>query len=169
MIKKINFQSQWTIGIVCSLIPIVIPTIYSVFVGILSNEPFLSTFWETLESIFCFKISLWVILLALLLLAVVYLLVKRYKSPPNYTEEDFGKLHLWRWDWEKRKGKWEIINLQPYCSNCDTLMIQDKDLDDGTEHFYCANCEVWYVYYNPEIIKAKIFDNIKKGKIKKIV
>jgi len=121
---------------------------------------------NALKAVLAFEVPIWAILPMLLLLVAVYLLLK--KRPPSYTEDDFGKLHLWRWGWEKQEGKWEIINLAPYCSKCDMPKIGScAPYRGGPDSFYCLDCEVFCDYYDPKIIKTKILDNAQRGKTKK--
>ncbi|MDR0437141.1 MAG: hypothetical protein LBH22_02425 [Bacteroidales bacterium] len=147
--------------LIASLILLVTPIVFGWFE--------LSDVLNALKTAFVFEVQIWIVLSILLLLAVGFLLVKHFKKTPNYTEDKFGKLNLmWRWDLEKNGEKWEVINLFPYCSECDMPMSETfEDYDSGNENYLCTNCDCCYYYIDPKIIKQKILDNIKRGKIKK--
>ena len=68
----------------------------------------------------------------------------------------------WRWKWDKYYGKYEITDLHPVCSKCDTPLVQDYA---GYSPVYkCLRCGEIAFSDLPDLddVKMLISDNVRR-------
>jgi phage FluMu protein Com len=173
------YNNGWILGIGTTIIA-------SPFADMLSDKvksiPILSYFiklltwlWQSILSIFTYRVSVWFVLTIIVAVFAVKKLVDKIKKVeiPEYSDYNEGVFFNWIWKWEYKfdnvKGKWSIINLRPFCPNCNTMLLNNSTYIDI--QYNCPRCNDNYskrgIYNSPapedkRKIEALIIDNIEK-------
>jgi hypothetical protein len=164
----------WTIAIVAALLG----PVFTLIVDIFKKIPYLTTFRNICKLIINFlnfDLKVWWIIISGFIISIVIMLIYRKRDSDNlpdfinYTEDSFKR---WRWQWEwnfnENKGKWQVLNLRPYCPNCSTRLDYYDDSYVISASAKCPRCEAYYSsrdtgfeYKND--IELLIIDKIEKG------
>lgn len=106
--------------------------------SLISNVPFRTAFLNLLN----YKISFWIVLLALFVIILSIALCKKYlKSPtPSFVEEFTSGNYQnqqwqWMWRWSDSDMFYYVDELNVMCPNCKTGI-----LNLGYSHYRCGNC-----------------------------
>ncbi|MGJ4734892.1 hypothetical protein [Leptospira levettii] len=172
------YNSNWTIGLVCSSL---LPIILTFIVDFIKKIPILSTLQslitESIELIrYClnYEVTIGNILLSFLFLFVFLIIFKYfYKSQSNekpyfleYNNDNI-KSFYWTWDWvvDQNTGKYAISNLKPHCPKCNTNLIINQSLYRNPE-YECPRCnfETQVDVNFKRKIEIIIIDNINRMK-----
>ena len=166
-------KSPWTISIGSTLLGSLLTVLYDALKGkhVFSTiKAIFTTLYNWIVIFLNFRIKVWWILLALVALAVGYLILfhnKREQSDErpaflDYTSDRFSK---WKWSWEWRfntlEKKWQVNDLRPLCPKCDTPMLTDR----FESFFKCPRCKYSSGYEKVEKsyeVEAVIIDNINR-------
>ena len=72
------------------------------------------------------------------------------------------ELFYWKWTWDRRyDGKYDIENLHPVCSKCDTPLT-NSDISYGKLKCLRCNEEYWQHLPSEQNIKLMITDNVRR-------
>ncbi len=170
------YKNNWTIGLVTSAI---LPTILSIIVDLFKFKQPLTTFgeiwnwlWNNIWYLLNYEVKIW----WLLTLGIFYLIVKKtlkgFLKPKTeepefitYKRDKFIELP-WEWDYKISNYVYEVVNLRPFCPECDTALY----VEEG-HYGYDASCPHDVNHLEKSIdpkeyekIKIIIYDNIKKKK-----
>lgn len=167
------FKSPWTIGIGTTLLGFSLTVIYDLVKG----KQLLATMcnmFDILKSwliIFLnFELKVWWVLTGVAIIIIILLIISFSSDNSNNINPDFtayttDHFRLWRWSWRWEfnvlQKKWQIINLQAHCPQCDTPMISSWDED----YFRCPRCRFSSKYDDHEKsyeVEAIIIDNLNR-------
>ena len=139
---KSLLNNGWTIGIGTFILG-------SIILDSLTKKNILGKIWKVIVSIIDFfllkfEVSLWVLIIIpfagigiLFLIAWIVSAIKQENSSKpaffDYTEDTFDGV-LYRWEYQKYSGKYDIPNILPFCPKCRCRLVYGK----------CPNCNVIY-------------------------
>lgn len=165
-------KNPWTISVVTAIFSFLLTVFYDLIKGkqILSTvSSLLNTIWSAVISFFNFELKVWWVLIGIVcLFAILWCISKYYdykdNDPPfiTYTQDSIQGWN-WQWIWQKDLyGKYDIKNLHPVCSKCDTPLVNSNRFDASLE---CLRCGHKYKNYLPDFdnIKIIIADNVHRN------
>jgi len=114
------------------------------------------------------EIKLWVILLIVASVFMLRMLVRSANADtkPAFTKYKKDKFRVWIWKWNWRSGEngWRIIDLRPFCPDCDVELV-DKSYSGHISNI-CPKCQLNYRFDEPEEeISRLIAAKVEKGGI----
>lgn len=178
MKNKEWMKSPWTISIGTAIFSFILTMIYDY----LKSKPVFSTimgillnFCNGIISFLNFNIKVWWLLIVIsAIIAIIYLVIILKKEealkPDFYNyEEDKFRILRWSWDWKFNYSKkmWFISDLTAHCPNCDTPLIEYKNIYE--QGFECPRCDYKtrdFQCEEPYKIERIILDNIEKERRK---
>jgi hypothetical protein len=186
------FKENWRVlifgAVISSFVTTILTAIGSLLNTLVNNE----TFWNNLLKIISLKLSIpiWIIVLLIFTL-LLFQFYKRKRSnkviPGNnlesqskeqkvvskpinlpkysaYKTDDFKNLsYSWRYDFENRNGKINIVNLKVHCPKCDTPFLPTKSWFGVV--YNCPRCDYrlgQLEVYGAKRVRALIVDNINR-------
>ncbi len=166
------WKSPWTIAIVPVVIGFVLTVIYDYAKG--KNFPstlvfILSSIWKGVISFLNLNLKVWWILLGIIALIlififIVFILSSRETSTAEwlqYKEDTIDGFH-WKWRWGKDDdGLFNICDLHPVCSRCNTPYVPANDYRGGP---ICPRCKHRPYNQLPDLdnVEVIIRDNVNR-------
>lgn len=169
------FMNPWTVAVGSGLIVMLV----TIIIDFLKAEKIFSTIkevliavWTALLIIFNFEVKVWWLLVGILVLACALWIWVKYldskqsaNSEPQFLEytQDMILGYKWKWTWAKNSwGKYDIEQLHPICSRCDTPLVYNEIGYGGT--YTCLRCNngTNRPMPNYENVKMLIRDNVRR-------
>lgn len=166
-------NNPWTVSIGSALIVLLV----SLLIDFITKEVIFSTLkncfvflWNVISSFLNTDVKIWLIMLAFIALVVFLYLGRKWKKttavvPPaflSYTADDILQFK-WKWRWQKNYyGEYDIEDLHPVCSNCDTPLVEGKNYCE--ECYICLRCnqEIYRALPEYDNVKMLILDNVRR-------
>ena len=175
-IKKF-LMNPWTIGISTTILGVIVTGI----VDAIKQQTIFTTMkiifvkiWDMIIKFLNLEIKMWVILILIIALILVVFIISRIltyrednKMPEfiRYTKDELLG-YVWEWTWEKNyNGRYEIKNLTPICSKCETPLIPESNFRPLLKCLRCNEYIEWDAR-KLEQVKVLITDNANKGQYK---
>lgn len=165
-LKKIWNDPVWS-KVIAGVILAVGAAAYSVIKGWISDA---ETIPEVLQSVFAYKINIWVALVILILTLIISgvrrnMEVDKIPEPPfvkGFTENLYmHRVWTWRWQWSKTWKFYYIDDLSIRCSNC-----KNGKMTEGEEGYMCARCGNIIPYEqlgtDPEVVLKQILADARE-------
>lgn len=151
------------------ILPIAVTILGTLGYDYIKNVPLLSSLESSLNwikrllvSCLTYNIPLYVVVVIITLMIIIFRLYISVKaggglSTPTFLKYTTDRPKQWKWAWEYvlRNGKYDIINLRPYCLKCNYVLKYNKD-SWGLCQAECPNCKS--VYYNTQ---AEDIDDVR--------
>lgn len=176
-IKKF-LMNPWTIGISTTILGVIGTAINDVInkqAIFTTIKTFFVKVWDLIIKFLNLEIKMWVILIVIIVLILVLFIISRIlnsrednKVPEfiKYTKDELLG-YVWEWTWGKNyNGQYEIRDLQPICSKCETPLFSEAF---NRPFLKCVRCDEVVEWDSKKMDQVKILicDNVNKGKYKK--
>ncbi len=168
------FMNPWTITLGSGLFVLLI----TIAIDLITAEKIFSTIVTVLSSaldgilaFLNFKLKVWWVITGIAALVFALYLWSKYldskkieQNDPAFLEytKDYILNYNWKWRWEKNLyGKYEIENLHPICSECETPLTRAN----GYGQLHCLRCNMTFQQALPDDneVKMLISDNANRG------
>lgn len=168
------FMNPWTISLGSGLLVLLI----TIAIDLITAEKIFSTIFTVLSSVLNgilaflnFKLKVWWVITGIAALVFALYLWSKYldskkmeQNDPAFLEytKDYILGYHWKWRWEKNfDGQYEIQNLHPICSECETPLTRDY----GYGQMHCLRCNKMFQKTLPDDYEVKmlISDNANRG------
>ena len=175
-IKKF-LMNPWTIGISTTILGVIGTAINDVInkqAIFTTIKTFFVKVWDLIIKFLNLEIKMWVILIVVIALILILWIISRIITAKEKNEEpEFIKYtqdellgHIWKWTWGKNyNGQYEIRDLQPICSKCETPLIPESNFRPLLKCLRCNEYIEWDAR-KLEQVKVLISDNANKGQYK---
>ena len=167
-------MNPWTIAIGSGLLLLIVTIVIDVVSALTILSTIKKNFAVILNGILSFlnfRLKVWWILLGVVFIVFVLHLISEYcdykqkaTSEPKFVEytKDYILGFYWKWTWDRRyDGKYDIVNLHPVCSKCDTPLT-NSDISYGKLKCLRCNEEYWQHLPSEQNIKLMITDNVRR-------
>ena len=125
-----------------------------------------------------FELKVWWLILIVFTILITNTIIKKISisKPPilpekikSYVSDSFTNWNWkWNWNWDSKKNKWTIIDLWPYCKNCDIKLLNKSSMFESA--MQCPKCKTRFESMHMKTddydsVKAVIYDNVEKNRI----
>ncbi|MCX6745651.1 MAG: hypothetical protein NTX00_01370 [Candidatus Parcubacteria bacterium] len=167
-IVKSIFSSKWFYGISITFLGVILTAIfsYNLLISVLSYlKNILINIFGFVLLVLNFGIKVWIIFLVLMSFCILFEIFSFIWQKPDWLKynKDILKKWIWRWNYIKFGKKYEILDMVPYCPECDCNLLNRKDFIDVIA--YCPKCLT--EYEGDEIENEKEIESLILRKINK--